>query len=129
MTIGLRDIRFKPLIVLFFLTICLLMVDGINRIEKKLVIKAFYQQAPDGLGGTIIYLQKDGTLASTPYCDICNDTLINGTWNREKDLLILRFDNDTTTESLFDYNDSLVYKNGVTAYYNINFQRIRKEKK
>ena len=61
------------------------MVDGIYRIENKLVIKTYFRQAPDGLAGTTLYLQKDGTLSTVYYSDITEDTLINGTWKREKD--------------------------------------------
>ena len=129
MPIGLRDIKFKPAIVILFLITCLLLADGIYRIEKKLVIKTYYARASDGLAGSVLYLQIDGTLACTPYCDICKDTLIKGTWRREKDLLILKFDdNSHTTQSLIDYSDSLVYTNGVTAYYDFNFQKDWKDK-
>lgn len=128
MTIRLVDIRFKPIILLLFLVICLLMVDGIYRIENKLVIKTYFRQAPDGLAGTTLYLQKDGTLSTVYYSDITEDTLINGTWKREKDLLILKFDDDTPTETLYDYNDSLIFTNGVTAYYELNFKQSQEEK-
>ena len=83
MTIGLRDIKFKPMIILLSLIICLLMFDGIYRIEKKQIIKTCYRQAPDGLAGIVIYFQKDGTLACISGCDICKDTLTYGTWKKE----------------------------------------------
>jgi len=118
MTIGLRDIKFKPVIVLLFIIICLLMADGLYRIRKKYVIKTYEQHAADGLGGSILYLQNDGTLACISGCDICKDTLINGTWQRESNLIILKFGNDTASESLIDYNDSLVDpKTGLAVYY------------
>ena len=128
MTIGLKDIRFKPLIIILFLATCVLISDGIYRIEKKLVIKTYYQQAPGELAVNTIYLQKDGTLVEVFYCDICENSLTNGTWKKDQNHLILNIGNKAKPDTLIDYTDSLVYTNGSTAYYNINFWKNPNEK-